>query len=499
MTWPSPRVRLATLALVVLTGSLVTAGAAVFGNGSLLVTLAPVAAVVVIAIMWAMPTRYSLFAIAFLSLAINGRGDGPWDSPLAPLGTFLGANLNKSTPLPIPLPAAVSVLLLLLAFHVHRLLAGTERNETTRHAAPPIYAGLALSLVAVLSLVAFGWLRHGDVQMAKNQVQTFVVLLLFAYLCAVSLRGPRDHRVMFGIMLASACIKAAMAVYVVQTVTPAVGSPGGKLAFATSHGDSLLFAFATVFLIARFFEQPVRRYAVQALLVLPLLTAGMIANNRRLVWVEIVAAMLLLWVVSRRTVLKRFAANAVLLAMPLIVIYIAIGWEAPPGSKIFAPVQTFKSVDDQKDSSTLYRDLENYNLIATMRENPIVPIGFGQPFMLKVRMDDISFFREFQFMPHNSLLGLWAFTGVLGFSGLWLVMSIAVFLAARSYHYATTAETRMTSYVVMATLLIYAIQCWGDIGFSEGRGIYIVGTALAIAGQVAKSTGAWGVRTRQQA
>ena len=79
-------------------------------------------------------------------------------------------------------------------------------------------------------------------QMAKVQVQTFVLVLLVAYLASMSLRGMRDYRILGGIVLAAACIKALQALWVVDVVQPPIDATTGKLAFATTHGDSMLFA-----------------------------------------------------------------------------------------------------------------------------------------------------------------------------------------------------------------------------------------------------------------
>src|SRR5206468_8264485 len=112
------------------------------------------------------------------------------------------------------------------------------------------------------------------------------------------------------------------------------------------------------------------------------------------------------WIVSRRSKLKRLVVHALLAALPLIVGYVGAGWNSQ--SKVFAPVKVFRSVSDSDvDASTLYRDLENYNLLATMRANPFVGTGFGHPFAEIVTLPDISFFKEYRYMPHNSVIGLW--------------------------------------------------------------------------------------------
>ena len=325
--------------------------------------------------------------------------------------------------------------------------------------------------------------------MAKNQVQNFVLLLLMAYLLAVSLRGTRDYRVLGGLILAAACSKSLLALWVFNTM-----HQNPDYSFATTHGDSLLFAGATIMLIARFAEQPVRRNALLCFGVLPLLVSAMLANNRRIAWVEIAAAVLTLAVVSRRTRLKRALARTALLALPLLVLYVAVGWSSH--SRIFAPLQVFRSVEDAEvDSSTLFRDIEDHNLLYTLNWNSFLGTGFGHPFAEVVRNDDISlFFKEYHFLPHNSVLGLWAFGGAFGFTGLSVALVVGVFLAARSYRWARFPDERAAAFTALAMVLIYLIQCYGDIGFSEKESIFLVGPALAVAGRLALSTGAWGAR-----
>jgi O-antigen ligase len=219
----------------------------------------------------------------------------------------------------------------------------------------------------------------------------------------------------------------------------------------------------------------------------------MIANNRRLAWMELDAAIFTLYVISPRTRLKLLLTRTVVLAIPLVMVYAVAGWNSK--SAVFAPVQLFRSVEDADsdvERSTLFRDLENYNLLATLRYNPFVGTGFGHPYSEEVKLDDISFFKEYRFLPHNSVLGLWGFCGVFGFTGLSVPLVVAVFLGARSYNRARSPDERVAASAVLAMVVIYLIQAWGDIGFSEKRSIFLVSAALAVAGRLAVSTGAWG-------
>src|SRR5262249_46927170 len=153
---------------------------------------------------------------------------------------------------------------------------------------------------------------------------------------------------------------------------------------ATSHGDSMLFTAAIVLLVVRFVEEPKRRHALWCLALVPFFLEAIHANNRRTAWVELAACAVLVLFVSRSRI-RRFATHAIVWSIPVILLYIAVGWNS--SAKIFAPIQMYRSIGDgQVDASTLYRDLENFNLLQTLKMRPIFGKGFGQPFDLPVTM-----------------------------------------------------------------------------------------------------------------
>lgn len=476
------------LSLILVAGSALTVAATVLGNGNVIVAIAPIMAAAVAALIWVLPLRFTIFALILLGLTIDSTDEGPWNSPLSGVGMLLHVNLAKSLPGGIPFPGTILALLVLLLIHVHRVLSGAKTDSaTSAPSAKVMLRAMGVSALAILALVLLGLKNHGDMKMAKIQVQAFLVVLLIGYLCASSFRGVRDYRIMGALVVLGACIKSAIAMYVVRVV------PAPE--YATSHGDSLLFACAMVLLIVRLAEQPIRRNLLACVVFLPLIAGGMVANDRRLVWVQVLLALAAFWAMSRRTRFKQFIIRGFLLALPLIAAYVAAGWNSQ--SEVFSPVRTLRSVGDSDvDASTMYRDLENFNLLATLRLNIILGSGFGHPFLEQVKLPDISFFEEYRYMPHNSVLGLWAFCGPFGFSGLTTALAVAMFLAARSYRMAKLPDERVAAFMVIGTMIIYMIHCWGDIGFSERRSFLLVGPSLAIAGQLALSTGAWRLRPR---
>ena len=401
-TWsePSESRRLApgVLVSVAVVGliALSTGVAATIGNGSVVVALAPLAVAWVLWLVCTAPLRNTLCVLMFLGLSVDRPGDSQelWNSSLAFIGGALFQNLNKSLPVDaLKFNGMTLAIGLLLAVRAYRVLVGRTRDSAQSIApAPPLTWSLGVALTAVVVLVVLGLARGGDSQMAKIQVQGFIVLLGAAYLWSVSLRGPRDYRVLATVTVMAACSKAAMALWVRQVLPPAIPDRFGTLReveYATNHGDSLVFSTALVILLVPFFFRPTMRHVRWLLLVLPLIVAGTIANDRRIAWAQLGASILVMFAMNVRGPLARRALRATILVSPLLVVYIVVGWMSP--SRIFKPVQTIRSmivaerVDGSIDRSTLFRDIENYNLVYTFQGNPVIGTGFGHSFVSAVR------------------------------------------------------------------------------------------------------------------
>jgi hypothetical protein len=73
---------------------------------------------------------------------------------------------------------------------------------------------------------------------------------------------------------------------------------------------------------------------------------------------------------------------------------------------------------------------------------------------------------------------------------------VAVYLARRSYARAQRPEDRAAALVVISTVIVFAVQAYGDMGMQSWEGAALVGVALAVAGKLAVAVGAWPARSR---
>ena len=470
--------------------------ALLLATGDLIVALAPGLAVAALWAVWKLPLRYTLFALTFLVLAVDARGNsvGQWSSPLQPIGTLLQWNLNLTIPIDALKFTGVDAIVVLLGVLVvwrRATHARIDRTEVSTARPMAVFCLLALGSIALIS--AYGAATGGDVNQIYWQVHQLALIPVIGFLFQAALRGPRDHATLGLVIVAAALCKAAMAMWVRLTVHL---PNGAKLSNATSHADSILFACAVAIVLALLLEAPTRKYLTLAALTLPPLAGGMIANNRRIVWVEVACVALLLYAMSPWTRLKRAIGRAVVLSLPLLALYTAAGWHS--GSRLFLPVQIARSVMESKtDRSTETREVENFNLLTTLRTSPLLGIGYGHEYIEVVKGDDISkFFPQYRYVPHNSLLGLWAFSGLAGFTGVWLMLVVCVFFAARAYHRSRAVKDRAAALACVAAVLVYALQCWGDMGLGAWTGVFTVGPATAVAARLAVACRGWPVAVR---
>ncbi len=489
---PAGRSRAGTVALVAAAG-VATAGIAARG-GSPLLAAAPV---LVLALVWTLsvlPLRWSTTALLALTLTLDLSDDaqGEWHSPLAVLGDLLRDDLDRFVPIRgLKVSGSEALVLLLVAVGIWRRATGDDRD--TRGAEPMagvLRGAFAVFLAGVAYATVVGLATGGNPAWAIIQVRPLLHLAVFALLFHLAYRGARDHLTLARLTLATATAKAGLAWWVDRYVAP--HTLMRKWEFSTNHGDSILFSMAAIIVLVHLLERPDRPRLLRAAIFVPVALLGVIHNHRRLAWIDLAAALACVYVVSPWRGWKRIATRATLLATPVLVAYVAVGWQLPH-SRIFAPVRIARTVSDPSiDRSTLYRAIENWNQAMSIAESPILGRGFGHGFSEFIKGDDIStIFKLYRLEPHNAVLGLLLFGGLPGFFAIWSLLAVGIFLAARAHRFAVLPEDRAAALSALAVVVICVLQTYGDMGqYSQQYPIYLA-LALTVAGRLAVRTGAW--------
>jgi hypothetical protein len=439
------------------------------------------------------PLRISLFVLMFCGLTLENPSEQPavglWKSPLWGFASLMMMHLKNTIGGGIPF-SGMDLMLVSLGVVAIRRKSTASRLDGYYPAPKPLLQLAYVSLAATAFLWIGGMIRGGDNSFAMWQIDRVIYVPVVFLLFQAGLRGPADYEALARVFLASATIRACQAMYVrsilVVPPDPTTGESG--LPYATSHNDSMLFAFATI-LIAVLVYQRIKGSTRLAVLLSPILIGGMLANTRRMVWVQIGSAFLFLYLLTDSNEFKRKLQRTLKLTSPLALVYIAAGWSS--NSKIFKPVKTIRSaIDSKADLSTQWRDLENFNLIYTIHQNPIFGTGYGHGFTEAVALPQVDYSLE-RYIPHNSILGLWTYGGYVGYTALTALWVAGVYFAMRSYRASAVPLHRAAALATVGGVLVYYVQCYGDMGLGSWTGVYIIAPCLAVAAKLAVPSGAW--------
>src|SRR5439155_21013677 len=138
-----------------------------------------------------------------------------------------------------------------------------------------------------------------------------------------------------------------------------------------------------------------------------------IKNHRRLAWVSLFGALVVIYFMIPESRLRRRLTIAAVALSPLFVTYVATGAERT--ETMFKPAHSFATMLTKEDESSKQRNIENYNLIKTLETNPVLGAGWGHEYReVSVAISIKEFFEQYRYIPHNSVIELLAFSALIG-------------------------------------------------------------------------------------
>ena len=394
---------------------------------------------------------------------------GLWRSPLQVLG-----------PLFVSLPG-----INLFPFHLI-LIALTPfclfRPGASRGRAAVMDVAILISVASVAVTFLWGFTRGGSAYHAYFQLWRFLVALLVALLLHSTIRNTRDLRALGLTVLAAALVRGTLVIYFYWAVVHGRIDPPPP--HMTTHDDTLLFVAGVLIVVSWAVARGTALSILAAVFVSGFLFYAITLNNRRLAWIELVLAFgfVYLLLAPRGWRVNRWA----LFFGPVVLAYLVMGWGQP--GAFFAPARALATAGSDADASSLARQEEVRNLLYTLANagNPLLGTGWGVPYQ-KVTSVYSNFGPEwwqYLYLPHNSLLAVAVFGGLVGICGIWLVVPVTAFLAMRAYRAATRPVDRAAAMTALCLLPAYAAQCYGDIGFQSLTCGLILGATMAAAGKV---------------
>ena len=310
-------------------------------------------------------------------------------------------------------PIDLVMLALIIAVLLNRRLASNP---------PPLKFGelarpMLVFTVTIFTGLAWGLSQGGSIRVAYFEL-TPLLYIPVGYFLACNLFTKLSHyrKLAVGIFVALT-IETVHAIWKIEEIKTRVGEDQS----AFEHTAAIHFNLAILLLIAIGWFGANRAWPRFPFIVMVIPMALLLIDGERRA--GIVALIIGGFVLSVALFVRDH--QKYLRTIPVVLI-IALGYTAAfwgaTDSQLGFPAQAVRSVvqpDAASDSdarSDLYRDLENLNLHATIRSNPLLGVGFGKPFLQPYPLFDISGNFEFaDYIPHNTLLWYWLKTGVFGF------------------------------------------------------------------------------------
>jgi hypothetical protein len=374
----------------------------------------------------------------------------------------------------------------LLLFGV--LVFGSLKGGAKTRAARPMRNALLVASGVLLLWFAYGVARGGDARAAGWQVYLLFACILASFSIASVFRTAEHFIMLAKVMLVAAVYRAVMCIaFYMGYVRPGEISPRPE--YMTSHDDTVLWTVVIAFVLLGAILTPTIRTRVVAGLVTPLLLVAMQFNNRRLAWISLGGAIVSLYFLLPPSAAKRRARRIAWVVAPILGLYVIVGWGRPEG--IFRPLRSFETISVEQDASTKARNAENLGLIATANQGWLLGTGWGQKYVEVTNKYQIHFFELWPYVPHNSVLGLFAYTGYFGFLGFWMIFPTATFLHTRTATFAPKPRERLVGMLGVVQILACANQWYGDMGSFSATTMYTLAVCCAAALRIPVATGAW--------
>ncbi len=336
---------------------------------------------------------------------------------------------------------------------------------------------MLLFLGAVALSWGFGLLSGGDFKTSLWEIRALFYMGACYLLATNLLKTPGQVRIVSWILILGIGLKAFQGIY--RYLVPFAGDLTGVYA-VTGHEDALFFDTMLLLAVAfAVYGGPVRQRLILWGLT-PVMAITLLLTRRRAALVALVVGLggfLVTLPPARRALLPKLFVPLFLVGL----IYVGAFYNSD--ATIAKPVQLIKSLyapsDPRDASSNQYRDVEQYDVMTTIRHNPILGIGFGNRYEQPLALVPIEFpLRDW--IPHNEILWIWVKMGTLGFIIFWLFIGTTIIQGSlilrklRDPYYQALAAT------TLAFLLMQIIIAYADLQLTFYRNMIYLGVMLGI-------------------
>jgi len=380
-----------------------------------------------------------------------------------------------------------SDLVAVLMLSVYVVKSGTDAVAR----APRTVLGRAVLFLlgAVAIGIAVGLGGGGSTRIAMTEIRPYLYLAVAYLIASTTILTRRHARVVLWTCVAATAFKAFQALFIFLAVRNMNPRPEAVL----GHEESLFFTMFVCLTMALWLFDVPGRLRTTATALTPIVVLADLANGRRVAWLILAAALIVMIVVGlvavprRRRFLRRFAFVLTVFS----IFYFPAYWNKTGG---FAqPARAFHSAlapDPRDAASNLYRVQEDANLKLNIIEAGHLGKGFGVPINYALPIVDISDIDPYiAYIPHNGVLYLFMRMGVYGAAAFWSLVAAAIVSGCRLARGADK-EYAAVGLLVASVVTGYTLLGYNDQGLFYYRVAIVVGVLLGLGEALARLSNA---------
>jgi hypothetical protein len=345
----------------------------------------------------------------------------------------------------------------------------------------PIMAVAAMLLYGIL----WGIVRSGsDLTIALQEVRALAYFIITYFLVGILFTHRRDLETLtWTVLISSFCLGIECSIRYFFFLP---GHVVGDLDY--DHEDVVLLAFAILLSVAMILLGSTKRQKIFAFLTVPLDLLAMMVTHRRAGFGALAAGavflVIILYRVNRPLFLKIVPVTALLFG-----IYLAAYWNCQGGT-LCQPARAISSQfnPDPRDlASNDYRIVEKQDLSLNIQSNPITGLGFGQPFIFYIPVANLSFWKFWNYTPHNEILWVWVKTGMIGFFAFWWLMGTGLYRSGRLVQALSLAGDERARALLAAAACLIVMQLtvsYVDLGLTDDRAMLLFGVMFGVIGHL---------------
>lgn len=173
------------------------------------------------------------------------------------------------------------------------------------------------------------------------------------------------------------------------------------------------------------------------------------------------------------------------------IVFLAIGGAyvaafAHSSGSIAEPARAIVSVinpglaDARDTASNLYRQIENYDLKYTVRQNPL-GLGFGKPFLQPVVLPNILVSDPYYlYVPHNTIYWIWMSLGPLGYFALWYLFGAMIVRGCLIARQIRDRYLQLVAIYIIATVFMEIVVAFADYQLFFYRNVIDLGLLAGV-------------------